>query len=194
MKVGLTGGIASGKSTVAKYLKARGAVIIDADQVARTCVAPATRGFQQIVDQFGAEVVTASGELDRKLLGQFVFNDQALLDRLNAILQPLIREELLNQIERASREAQLVVADIPLLYEQSYESLFDQVLVAYVDEATQLARLKKRDQLSEVEAKKRIAAQLPLSEKAKRADYVIDNSKDLENTGRQIDQWLKQLC
>ncbi|MBL1056716.1 dephospho-CoA kinase [Ligilactobacillus agilis] len=195
--LGLTGGIASGKSTVSAYLAQNGALIIDADLIARQVVAKRSSGLKQIVAKFGGEILTASGELDRKKLGKLVFSNKELLKALTDITGPLIRAEILREIEAAKKaQVKLVVLDIPLLFETGYQTLCDKVMVVTIPSKLQLERVMKRDNLSAAEARKRIANQLPASKRNELADVLIDNSKSVAETYQQVLKWLKieALC
>ncbi len=195
--LGLTGGIASGKSTVSAYLAQNGALIIDADLIARQVVAKKSSGLKQIVAKFGGEILTASGELDRKKLGKLVFSNKDLLKALTDITGPLIRAEILREIEAAKKaQVKLVVLDIPLLFETGYQTLCDKVMVVTIPSKLQLERVMKRDNLSAAEARKRIANQLPASKRNEVADVLIDNSKSVAETYQQVLKWLKieALC
>ena len=195
--LGLTGGIASGKSTVSAYLAQNGALIIDADLIARQVVAKKSSGLKQIVAKFGGEILTASGELDRKKLGKLVFSNKELLKALTDITGPLIRAEILREIEAAKKaQVKLVVLDIPLLFEAGYQTLCDKVMVVTIPSKLQLERVMKRDNLSAAEARKRIANQLPASRRNELADVLIDNSKSVAETYQQVLKWLKieALC
>lgn len=195
--LGLTGGIASGKSTVSAYLAQNGALIIDADLIARQVVAKKSSGLKQIVAKFGEEILTASGELDRKKLGKLVFSNKELLKALTDITGPLIRAEILREIQAAKNaQVKLVVLDIPLLFETGYQTLCDKVMVVTIPSKLQLERVMKRDNLSAAEARKRIANQLPASKRNELADVLIDNSKGVAETYQQVLKWLKieALC
>lgn len=195
--LGLTGGIASGKSTVSAYLAQNGALIIDADLIARQVVAKKSSGLKKIVAKFGGEILTASGELDRKKLGKLVFSNKELLKALTDITGPLIRAEILREIEAAKKaQVKLVVLDIPLLFETGYQTLCDKVMVVTIPSKLQLERVMKRDNLSAAEARKRIANQLPASKRNELADVLIDNSKSVAETYQQVLKWLKieALC
>ena len=195
--LGLTGGIASGKSTVSAYLAQNGALIIDADLIARQVVAKKSSGLKQIVAKFGGEILTASGELDRKKLGKLAFSNKELLKALTDITGPLIRAEILREIQAAKKaQVKLVVLDIPLLFETGYQTLCDKVMVVTIPSKLQLERVMKRDNLSAAEARKRIANQLPASKRNELADVLIDNSKSVAETYQQVLKWLKieALC
>lgn len=186
--IGLTGGIASGKSFVSRKLRELGAVVIDADQVAREVVQPGKPAWASIIREFGRTVLNPDGSLDRKKLGRLVFSDQEKLKKLNEITHPYIIREIKRLLENCYRsgEHKIVVLDIPLLFEVGLDELVDEVWVVYVDAATQVERLMERDGLSEEEALQRISSQMPLEEKARRAHRVIDNRGTPEETVRQI--------
>ena len=153
--------------------------------------------LKQIVAKFGGEILTASGELDRKKLGKLVFSNKELLKALTDITGPLIRAEILREIEAAKKaQVKLVVLDIPLLFETGYQTLCDKVMVVTIPSKLQLERVMKRDNLSAAEARKRIANQLPASKRNELADVLIDNSKSVAETYQQVLKWLKieALC
>lgn len=192
--VGLTGGIASGKSTVSGLLGQVGFPIIDADLVAHRLQQPGQPGFERLVERFGRSILTMDGSLDRQRLGQFVFNNQDARNQLNQVMQPLIRETIMGQLTGFTKAAvPVVILDVPLLFEQGYDEDCDLVVVVTVDKATQLARLMKRDGLSQAAAQARVAAQMPLNEKAARADIVIDNNGDDNHLRQQVAQLVKRL-
>lgn len=186
--IGLTGGIASGKSLVSGYLRELGAQIVDADEIARQVVQPGKPALREIVAEFGESVLNTDGTLNRKKLGLLVFSDPEKLDRLNLITHPYILAEIRRVLERfrASSTCRVIVLDVPLLFEVGLELLVDEVWVVAVDYPTQLKRLIKRDNLTEDEARRRIVSQMPLGEKIKRAQYVIDNRFSLEETKQQV--------
>nr|WP_302104569.1 dephospho-CoA kinase [Polycladomyces sp. WAk] len=193
--VGLTGGIATGKSTVSRMLAERGAHIIDADQVAREVVEPHTEGWHRIRVRFGEEVFHPDGTLNRQALGARVFRDTAAREELNRLLHPLIveRMQILTEQCRARDPDGIVVWDTPLLIEGNLTKSVEKVIVVYIPEWLQLQRLIARDGLSEEEARRRIASQLPIEEKKRFADILIDNSGSLAETERQVDQLWKSL-
>ncbi|MCC3375854.1 dephospho-CoA kinase [Cohnella sp. REN36] len=195
MNIGLTGGIATGKSTVARLLVERGAALVDADRIAREIVEPGQAPLAQIADRFGPEVLQADGTLDRRRLGQIVFADAAKRKELEAITHPAIRALMRERVEALERERpdRLVVADIPLLYESGLASLYDAVLVVYVPRALQRQRLMARDGLTAEEADKRLSAQMDIEEKKRRADYVIDNSSSLDDTAKQVERFCLEM-
>lgn len=194
MIIGLTGGIATGKSTVAKMFEEQGAFIIDADIVARQVVEPGGSGLAALVEEFGEEVlIPETGELNRAELGRAVFEAKEVLEKLNEILQPRIREEIMNQLEEAKKNHSFIVVDMPLLFEEKYEDEFDEIVVVSIPKDLQLERLQKRNGFPEDEAMRRINSQLHMSYKEKHADVVIDNSKDLEFTREQVKNWIESI-
>ena len=191
MVIGLTGGIATGKTTVSNYLKELGYPVIDADVVARQVVEPGTKGLRMITDTFGEKVLTSDGQLDRQQLAQLVFTSSEQLQQLNRILQPIIRE-LIQELISTSKDS-VVVIDVPLLYEQHYEELCDVVMVVSVQPQQQLERLMNRNHLTMDEAKNRVTSQMPLSSKERLADVVIDNNGSVEENRQQVKRWLNQV-
>lgn len=191
MVIGLTGGIATGKTTVSNYLKELGYSIIDADVIARQVVEPGTNGLRMITDTFGEKVLTSDGQLDRQHLAQLVFTSSEQLQQLNRILQPIIRERIQELI--STSKDPVVVIDVPLLYEQHYEDLCDVVMVVSVQPQQQLERLMNRNHFTMDEAKNRVASQMPLSPKERLADVVIDNNGSVEETRQQVKKWLNQV-
>jgi dephospho-CoA kinase len=196
---GLTGGIATGKSTVSRLFVECGARLIDADVLAREVVAPGRPALQQIVESFGREVLRPDGTLDRDRLGKAVFGDPAQLEKLNAIVHPYVavaQEQRSREIAGKEPHA-VIVYDAALLIEAGAHKRMDKIIVVTADEQTQLARLKARDHLSAEEAGRRIATQMPLAEKAKVADYVIDGTLPMEQLRaevRRIHDDLKRLA
>ena len=194
MNVGLTGGIACGKSTVAGMLVRRGALSIDLDQIAREVVLPGSPVLARVVDCFGQGILNEDGSLNRKALGEIVFNDPNARKKLESIMHPPIRalmKERMAALEQAHPD-RLVVVEVPLLYESGLQAMFDEVMVVYVPRDMQLARLRDREGLSPEQAEKRLNAQLPIEDKKKWADVVIDNSGTLEQTERQVDEYWKR--
>lgn len=193
MIIGLTGSIASGKSTVAKMLEKLQLPIVDADQVARIVVEPGTETLQQIAQAFGEEIILPDGQMDRKKVGDLIFHDPKKRKQLNDIIHPAIRKEMLRQRdEHLNNGALNVVMDIPLLFESQLQHFVERILVVSVTEENQLTRLMERNQLSFEEAKARISSQLPISVKEKGADAVIYNNTDLASTERQLHHILKE--
>ncbi len=191
--IGLTGSIASGKSTVAKMLEEVGLPIVDADLVARIVVEPGTPTLEKISEVFGKEVLLENGELNREKLGEIIFHNPAKRVELNSIMHPAIRQEMLRQRDELTEAGEPhIVMDIPLLFESHLQHFVEKILVVSVTEENQLTRLMERNHLSKEEALARIATQLPLSEKEKGADAVIYNNRDLENTRTQLLAILKE--
>lgn len=186
--VGLTGGIATGKSTVAAMFRALGCLVVDADRLARDVVEPGEPALGQIVAEFGPDVVGSDGRLDRARLGGIVFADPARRRRLEAITHPAIRARLAARLAALAAEGfrGLVLFDAPVIVESGGHRAMDRLVVVVTDEATQLARLVARDGIGREEALRRIGAQMPIAEKAKLADYVIDNSGDRAATEAQV--------
>ncbi len=194
---GLTGGIASGKSTVSGFLSDAGARIIDADEIAREVVRQGMPAYDDIRSCFGVSILQADGEIDRQRLGDIIFNDPKKKARLNAIVHPRVFErtaQKIAEIEMADPEA-VVILDIPLLFEVGMEADLEEVIVVFVPEPLQLDRLLKRDGIDKKAAMARIRSQMPIGSKRKRASFVIDNSGSLSDSRRQtmaIYQQLKQ--
>ncbi|KOF11713.1 dephospho-CoA kinase [Planococcus glaciei] len=194
MIIGLTGSIASGKSTVSAMLAEMGYPIVDADKVARLVVEPGSETLEKIRVLFGEEVILPDGTMDRKKVGELIFNDPASRKKLNDVIHPAIRMEMLRQRgEFLDQGFETVIMDIPLLFESRLQHLVDKVLVVSVTEEHQLKRLMERNDLSEKEARARIASQLPMSVKEEGADAVIYNNGSVDETkwqlNRILDQW-----
>ncbi|HEY3247612.1 MAG TPA: dephospho-CoA kinase [bacterium] len=195
--VGLTGGLASGKSLVAGIFRELGAQIIDADHVARAIVEPGRPAYDEILEAFGRTMLGPDGALDRKRLGDLIFRDPAARAKLNAITHKYIRGEIQREIARLRESGRrgVMVVDIPLLLDQAAKTAYDldAVVVVFVDPDTQLARLMARDGLPREQAIGRIMAQRPLAEKLPEADWVVDNSGTAEETRRQVEALWDQL-
>ena len=185
--LGLTGGIGSGKSMVASMFAQLGADVIDADQLARAVVEPGQPALGEIATAFGRDILLPDGRLDRSKLARIIFADPVARGKLNAITHPRIRERMDAAIAARASRPGVLIADIPLLYENDRASTVEMVIVVWVDPETELRRLHERDGLTEEEARQRIAAQMPLDEKRARADVVIDNSGSREDTRRQVE-------
>ncbi|RNC66624.1 MAG: dephospho-CoA kinase [Desulfuromonadales bacterium] len=193
--IGLTGGIASGKSTVARILEQLGASVVDADQLAREAVRPGMPALDAIVADFGPDVLLTDGSLDRKALGRIIFADPQARRRLEAITHPAIArlaDERLDELRRAGKEVVFYMA--PLLIEAGVTGRVDEIWVVYVDRETQLARLTGRDGIGRDEAEQRLAAQMPMDEKAAHGAAVIDNRGTPEETERQVAALWKKLA
>lgn len=193
--VGLTGSMATGKSLVAGMMAQLGAVVIDADDIARRAVARGSAALEEIVARFGSEVLGSDGKLDRKAMRRLIFGNPEAKADLEGIVHPRVmalQEEMIRAAGEADPEA-VVVVDIPLLYEVEAVDRFDLVVVAYADRQTQVARLMARDGYHRDEAYKAIANQIDIEEKKRLADKVIDNRHDPETTRRQVDELYTEL-
>ena len=193
--VGLTGGIATGKSTVSQMFAHLGAKVVDADLLAREVVMPGQPALAEIVAEFGADVLKADGFLDRKRLGAIVFNAPARRKRLEQITHPAIhlrQQRILSVYEEEAFEG-IVLWDAAVLIESGGHTRMDKLVVVLTDPATELARLMARDGMGEGEARGRIATQMPVADKAKLADYVIDNSGSRPDTERRVREVYAQL-
>ncbi|MGZ7445173.1 dephospho-CoA kinase [Paenibacillus sp. TH7-28] len=189
MNIGLTGGIATGKSTVSRMLVRKGAVLIDADVIAREIMEPGHPVLAAVAERFGQAVLHPDGTLNRKKLGEIVFASPEERKALENLTHPAIRAEMRKRMAELEAEdpRRLVVADIPLLYESGLERLYERIMVVYVPRDVQLSRLMERDVLSREEAERRLNAQMDIELKKERADILIDNSRGLDETERQID-------
>ena len=192
MRIGLTGGIASGKSTVARKLEQLGAVTIDADVLARDVVALGTEGLKAVVARFGDAVLAADGSLDRLALAGIVFADPQARADLNAIIHPLVRERAA-ELEAAAPVGAVVVHVIPLLVETGQQDRFDAVVVVDTTVEEQLRRLTRRDGLTQTEAEQRVAAQASREERLGAATHVIDSSGPVRETMRQVGELWRSL-
>ncbi|GAA2144883.1 dephospho-CoA kinase [Actinomadura napierensis] len=186
LKVGLTGGIGSGKSEVSARLAERGAVVIDADKIAREVVEPGTPGLAAVVAEFGEDVLLPSGALDREKVGRIVFADAGRLAALNAIVHPLVGERMQELMDAAPADA-IVVYDVPLLAENGLAGMYDAVVVVDAPEETQLDRLTSRRGMTEEDARARMANQATREQRRAVATHVLDNSGTLDDLKSQID-------
>jgi dephospho-CoA kinase len=190
--LGLTGSIATGKSTVAKLFLSAGIPVVDVDLGARAVVLPGAPGLADIIDHFGEAYLLPDGTLDRKRLGALIFSDREKRKELDALLKERINDWIQAEKERYISEGHnLIVLDIPLLYEGGYEDSCDAVMVVYVPEELQLQRLMSRNHLDEDEATRRMQSQLSIEKKKELADFVIDNSGTIEETEKQVNEWLR---
>ncbi|MQA83451.1 MAG: dephospho-CoA kinase [Streptosporangiales bacterium] len=185
LSVGLTGGIGSGKSEVARRLAGHGAVVVDADQIAREVVAPGTRGLDAVVREFGRQVLRPDGSLDRERLGEIVFADPAKRERLNGIVHPLVGRRA-QELFEAAPEDSVVVHDVPLLTENNLASRYDVVVVVDASVDTQVERLARFRGMSEEQARARISAQATREQRLAIADVVIDNDGSPEELDEQV--------
>lgn len=186
-KIGLTGSIASGKSTVSTMLAELGARIIDTDAIAHTVVGCDQPAWYEIVTHFGSEILLSDGTIDRKILGEKIFKDKVQRQCLEQITHPYIEQEVHKNMEQAERSGQpIVVLDVPLLFEIGWQKKVDSIWVVYVEEKVQIARLMARNQFTYSQAVERINTQMSLVEKAKQADIIIDNNSDIEHTRMQV--------
>jgi len=193
--VGLTGGIASGKSLVSKLLKELGAYIIDADEIAHEVIQPGEPAYQEILPQFGKEILNEDGTIDRSKLGRLVFSDPVKRTLLEGIVHPrvfAIEEARRRQAVQQDPEA-VIIFDAPLLIETRAYELMDKVIVVYANSRTQLKRLMERDHLEYDEAKRRIAAQLPIVDKRQHADYIINSGDPPEEAAKQTEAIYQEL-
>lgn len=195
MNIGLTGGIATGKSTVSSMLIRKGALLVDADLIAREVMLPGHPVLAAVAAHFGQDVIQADGQLDRKKLGEIIFNDPKERLTLNGITHPAIRQEIRRQMVEyeAAYPERLVVVDIPLLYESELQTLFEKVIVVYVPKDKQLQRLMERDGITEERALARLNSQMDIEQKKCMADEVIDNSGTLAETSEQVDKLWNRL-
>ncbi|MDR2514398.1 MAG: dephospho-CoA kinase [Christensenellaceae bacterium] len=194
--IGLTGGIASGKSTASAFLRELGACVIDADEISRTLTAQNGPALPLIAERFGAELIDKQGRLDRRALGRRVFGDEGERTALNAILHPMVRAEMQRQIEELRlKGARIAVLDVPLLFESGMEGLAERTWLVACPVEIQLSRLMARDRLGREEALLRICSQMPLEEKKRRADLLIDSSTGLERMREEIQRlWRDELA
>jgi dephospho-CoA kinase len=200
MVIGLTGGIASGKSTVSRLLGALGATVIDADAIVHELQAPGMPMLEEIAARFGPQLLDADGRLDRRALGAIVFGDRAARAQLEAIVHPQVRAVIAERVAAAQAAgAALIVVDIPLLFErgeipaQPSTQEFDATVLVYARDAQQIERLIARDHCSREDAERRVRAQLPIEDKKAMADVVIDNSGALDETKRQVEQLFERF-
>ncbi|MEQ3451928.1 dephospho-CoA kinase [Enterococcus cecorum] len=188
--LGITGGIATGKSSVVQHFIDLGFPVVDADIIARHLLDQNEQAYNEIVKVFGSEILQENGEINRQALGALVFNHPDKLKQLDEIMAPFLQESILAAIKQASQNQKLVIVDVPLMYEKGYDEWMDQVAVVYCTPNQQLKRLMQRNQLTEKEAKQRIDSQLPIEMKKLLAEVVFDNSNDLTQTIQQVDTWL----
>lgn len=193
--VGLTGGIASGKSTAGRFFQELGAHLVDADQVSRDIVRPFSPVWKEVVEAFGPEILQEDNELDRAKLAEIIFSSPAERLRLERIIHPRIADEIARRVDELQRRYPegVIIVDAALMIEVGRHENFDQVVVVFTDEETQARRLMERDLLGRAEAYARIEAQMPLTDKIEFANYVIDNNGTPENTRQEVQRVFKEL-
>lgn len=194
--IGLTGGIATGKSTVSSILKEKDLVVIDADEIARRIMRPGKEAYKDIVDYYGREILRKNGTIDRKKLGNIVFNNSDLLEKLNEITHPRIFREIYKDLKKYIKSGEkLIFIDIPLLFEEydkilEYKIDFDEIWLVYLDRKTQISRLMKRDNISREDAINKIDLQLDIEYKLEKSDRIIYNNKDINYLKENIEKLL----
>ena len=188
--IGLTGGIGTGKSTVSELLAAHGFKIVDADVASREAVKKGSEGLQQVKQVFGEEAIDDNGEMNRKYIGEIVFNDAEKRKELNQIVHPIVREIMENQKEKYLSEGYNVIMDIPLLFENNLQDTVDETWLVYASESIQVERLMERNDLSQEEAKARVYSQISIDKKRRMADHVIDNRGTLLELKQNVEQLL----
>ncbi len=195
IKVGLTGGVATGKATVAGFFKRLGALIVDADRIAHEAILPGTKAWGELVNAFGRFILKSNGRIDRRRLASIVFEDGDKVKRLNSIVWPPVIKEMGRRLEIAEREGRhkVIVANVPLLFEAGLKGEFDKIIVVTCHRDEQIRRCSKRDGLTKKEIESRIKLQLPMEEKIKRADYVITNASSLEDAEKQVNEIWNEL-
>ncbi|MGE3979016.1 MAG: dephospho-CoA kinase [Nitrospira sp.] len=186
--VGLTGGVATGKSTVAKMFKSYGAVVIDADELAREVVQPGKPAWRDIISRFGKSVLNSDRTINRQALGQIVFHDGTELRKLEQMIHPRVAQKQARLTRQAAQRDPyaVVIYDVPLLFEAGIDKRVDKTVVVTSDRETQIMRLKRRNGLTRVEALRRIRSQMPLAMKRLRADYVLDGTKHRQSLSRDV--------
>ena len=190
--IGLTGGIASGKSTVSELLTAFGFKVVDADTAAREAVAKGTPGIEKVREVFGDEAIDENGEMDRKYMGDLVFNYPGERIKLNEIVHPIVREIMEEKKQQFLKEGHNVIMDIPLLYENELQDTVDEVWVVYTSESIQIERLMERNDLTQEEAKARVYSQISIDKKSRMADHVIDNLGDKLELKQNLERLLSE--
>ncbi len=193
--IGLTGGVATGKTLVTDYLKSKGVVVIDADLLSREAVRVGEPAYKEFLDEFGSEFIHPDGTLHRKKLADLIFNSSEKRKKLEEIIHPRVYEAAWKKIRKIQVQSPdaLIVFSVPLLLESRHEKEVDKVVLVYADESVQIQRLMERNGYTEEEARKRISAQMPIEEKKKRADFLIHNTGTKEETLRQVDALLSKL-
>lgn len=194
LTVGLTGGISSGKSTITSWFLEKGIIVLDADEIVRQLQKPGSPLLNDLAREFGSNVILETGELARDVLGSIIFHDEVAKQKLNDMIHPLVKKKLVEGIEQAKAcGEQLVILDVPLLFESGFESLVDETLVIYVSRDIQVKRLMQRDQIDEDYALAKINSQMSLEKKRDRADYVINNEHSIRELRTQFEQMFEML-
>ena len=194
LTVGLTGGISSGKSTITSWFLENGIIVLDADEIVRQLQKPGSPLMNDLAREFGSNVILETGELARDVLGSIIFHDEVAKQKLNDMIHPLVKKKLDEGIEQAKAcGEQLVILDVPLLFESGFESLVDETLVIYVSRDIQVKRLMQRDQIGEDYALAKINSQMSLEKKRDRADYVINNERSIRELRTQFEQMFEML-
>lgn len=196
--IGITGGIATGKSTVSQIIQEQGYTVIDSDKIARDVVSKNSKGLKRVIDEFGENLLNDDGTLNRVELGNLVFNNEEKRELLNKILHPLIRESIIEKIKEVTNTSSVVFVDVPLLFElrddlEKAGIVFQEVWLVYISKEKQIKRLMERNDFSLEQAVKRIESQKDIEEKRKLADRIIDNSGNIENTRIQVIQLLDKV-
>lgn len=193
--IGLTGGVATGKSTVAKMFKKRGAIVIDADELAREVVQPGKPAWREIIRTFGKNILNPDHTINRRMLGTIVFPDKKKLRRLERIIHPRVARKQIELAEQAARKnpQTIVIYDVPLLFEAGIDKHVDKVVVVIANRETQIARLKKRNGLTRVDALRRIKSQMSLTKKRRLADYILDGTKDRKQLAKEVSKLLEDV-
>lgn len=194
LKIGLTGGIATGKSTVSKMFADYGIPVIDTDVIARDLLRKGTKTYQQIVDTFGADILLTNGDIGRKHLARMIFEDPNKRLKLNSLTHPLVKEEVYVLLAKYERDnSPIVLIDVPLLFESKFDDIVDNIVVVFTTLDKQIERLVDRDAISKEYAITKIEAQMPLTQKIALADYVIDNSKSIIQTKKDFLKIIEEL-
>ena len=188
LKIGLTGGIGTGKSLVTRFLQEQGANVINADLLGHEAYLPGTVGFEQVVSEFGEDIVGADGHVDRQKLGPIVFSDPSNMDRLNAIMHPLIKDMIQTRLDDVEGKGQLIaIVEAAVLIEAGWESLFDEVWVVTADEEEIISRLASRNGLSREDSQKRINSQMTSIERSAHGDVIINNTGSVEDLKENVE-------
>lgn len=192
--IGLTGGIATGKSTVSNMFLDEDIPVIDTDEIAKNLFAKDSETYQEVLDAFGEEILTPSEEINRNKLAKIIFNNKEAREKLNKIVHPKVKERVFTEVKRFELEGQsLIVVDVPLLFESSFDEFMDFTILVYAKRENQIDRLKMRDNIDDSYALKKIKSQMPMTEKKKKADFVIDNSHSILSTKKRFKKCLDKI-